>query len=94
MSVQSSLHRQLDGEHGGRFMNEVTDTTSQIKQQSTDLLVSIAGANTRLKAIRFEYHAQALILHLEVHDRLSSIDSRNLNVIFGVALEKRLLELT
>lgn len=74
-------------------MNEVTGAICPIKQQSTDLLVSIAGADSRLKAIRFEYHAQRLLLHLEIDGRLSGIDSRNLNVVFGVALEKRLLEL-
>jgi hypothetical protein len=75
-------------------MNEATDATYPIKQQSVDLLLSIAEADTRLKAIRLEYHAQALILDLEAHDRLSSIDSRNLDVVFRVALEKRLIELT
>ena len=75
-------------------MSDVLRDIHTIKQESADLLGSIAGADTRLKAIRFEYHAQALILDLEAHDRLSCIDSQNLNIVFRAALEQRLLELT
>ncbi|PRA17820.1 hypothetical protein VRB78_11940 [Pseudomonas trivialis] len=58
------------------------------------LLADIGTAATRIEAIKLEYSSHALLWDLEAHGALAQLDSANLGVVFRMALEKRLHELT
>ena len=58
------------------------------------LLADIGTAATRIEAIKLEYSSHALLWDLEAHGALTQFDSANLGVVFQMALEKRLHQLT
>jgi len=64
------------------------------KSASADLLAVIAHAPTAVESRHHQIRAHELILDLQVEDTISRLDADNLRVIFAVAIERRLYEIT
>jgi hypothetical protein len=71
-------------------MIELQSEFSLARRAGTELLARVAEAKNRIKVIRLECDAHALLWRLEMAGFLSSHDADNFRVLLQVRLEKRL----
>ncbi|VVP49286.1 hypothetical protein PS843_05215 [Pseudomonas fluorescens] len=74
-------------------MSGVKNVSHPAHGVSVHLLNRIADAPTAVEARKREICAYELMLKLEGEEAISKLDTDNLQVLFSVALEKRLCEI-
>lgn len=77
----------------GRVMSGVKNVSHPAYGVSVHLLNRIADAPTAVEARKREICAYELMLNLEGEEAISKLDTDNLQVLFSVALEKRLCDI-